>query len=118
MLAGKRILIVEDEPLIALDLETAIVDLQGSVIGSVRTITEALRIAEFEDFDGAILDLQLKEGMAHPVAECLSKRAIPFVIHSGQSEITSPRARPDVPIISKPALPEQVIKVLAALMHK
>ncbi len=116
LLAGKRILIVEDEPLIAIDLESAVRDQHGTVIGPARNISEAQRIAESEIFDGAILDLRLKDDLALPVAECLRRRGIAFVIHSGQADITIPRAWPDVPIIGKPALPEQVVAILAALL--
>ena len=118
LLAGKRILIVEDEPLIAIDLESAVVDQQGTVISAPSTLAEAQRVAENEAFDGAILDLHLKEGLALPVAESLLQRAIPFVIHSGHTDITTPRAWPMVPIIGKPALPEHVIAILASIIRK
>jgi DNA-binding response OmpR family regulator len=118
VLDGKRILIVEDEPLIALDLESAVVDQNGTVVGPVDTVAEASRIAESEALDGAILDLRLKGELALSVAERLRARDIPFVVHSGQAEITIPRAWPNVPIIGKPALPERVVAVLAGLIDK
>jgi DNA-binding response OmpR family regulator len=118
VLSGKRILIVEDEPVIALDLESAIRDQHGLVVGPIDTIAEALRTAREETLHGAILDLRLRQGLALPVAEVLRTRQIPFVIHSGQAEITIPRGWPDVPTISKPAAPERVIALLAALIDK
>ena len=118
MLTGKRILIVEDEPLIALDLETAVADHHGTVVGPVSTLEEGQRIAAAETFDGAILDLRLQEGLALSIAECLLARGIPFVIYSGQADVTAPRAWPTVPIISKPALPEKVISMLATLIRR
>lgn len=111
-------MIVEDEPLIAIDLESAVRDQHGIVIANLNTLAEAQRCADVEALDGAILDLKLKEGMAFAVAEALIRRTIPLVIHSGQSDITMPRAWPTVPFIGKPALPEQVVAVLAACMQK
>jgi ActR/RegA family two-component response regulator len=118
VLTGKYILIVEDEPVIALDLESAVKDQHGFVVGPIDSIVEAIRTAETATLHGAILDLRLRQGLALPVAEVLRRRQIPFVIHSGQAEITIPRSWPDVPTISKPAAPERVITLLAALIDK
>lgn len=116
MLAGKRILIVEDEPLIALDLESTVIDNQGIVVGPVGSIAQAHSVAETEAIDGAILDLRLAGELALSVAECLRARKIPFVVHSGQADTTLPSSWPAVPVISKPALPEAVIALLVAIM--
>ena len=88
MLEGKNILIVEDEPLIALDLETAIQDARGQVIGAMGSVRTALQAVETLTFDGAILDLRLNGEDALPVMQALSNRKIPFVIHSGQADRT------------------------------
>ena len=116
MLTGKRILIVEDEPLIALDLESAVNDHEGVVVGPVGSIAQATLIAESEALDGAILDLRLGGDLALAVAERLRARQIPFVIHSGQADTTLPRDWPAVPVIGKPALPEAVIARLAEII--
>ena len=117
MLAGKRILIVEDEPLIALDLESTVIDHEGIVVGPIRSIAQATLIAKTEAIDGAILDLRLGGELALSVAECLCARKIPFVIHSGQADTTLPRNWPAVPMISKPAPPEKVIALLFTIMQ-
>lgn len=118
VLIGRKILIVEDEPLIGLDLQSSILDFGGLVVGPVGTVREAMAFAETEELDGAILDLRIREGLALGVAEKLLSRGIPFVIHSGQAETTLPRNWPIVPLINKPALPEHVIRILAALLQK
>jgi DNA-binding response OmpR family regulator len=118
VLAGKRILIVEDEPLIALDLESTVIDHKGIVVGPVGSIAQANLIAETEALDGAILDLRLGGELALSVAERLGARQIPFVIHSGQADTTWPRNWPAVPVIGKPALPEAVIALLARVMRQ
>ena len=101
MLAGKRILIVEDEPLIGLDLEAAVKDCDGIVVGIVSTVAAASQTVETEILHGAILDLQLKDQLALPVMEQLASRDIPFVIHSGQADDSIASAWPGVPIIGK-----------------
>lgn len=113
MLAGKRILIIEDEPLIGLDLESAIKDGSGIVVGIVTTVATAMQTIENETLHGAILDLRLKNELALPLMEQLAARNIPFVIHSGQADHSIATAWPSVPIINKPALPENVIAALA-----
>ena len=117
MLRGKRILIVEDEPLIAFDLELAVRDQDGCVPSIAHTVSDASNLIATVAIDGAVLDMQLKDGIAVAVAEALVERGIPFVIHSGQAEITAPRAWAHVPVIEKPALPEQVVKILAAWIN-
>lgn len=118
MLGGKRILIVEDEPLIALDLEATVIDCLGTVVGPVRTLAEAQQFADSSDLDAAILDLRLADGLTLPVIERLHARGIPFVIHSGTIEASMLAAWPNVQIVSKPALAEKVVAVLAGLMKK
>lgn len=118
MLHGKRILIIEDEPLIALDLQTTVTDFGGVVVGPVCSLAEAEAHAASGSFDGAILDLRLRDGIAIPVADALAARGIPFVIHSGQTDSVAASEWPEVPIISKPTAPEDVISALALAMAK
>lgn len=117
MLQGLRILIVEDEPLIALDLETAITDHQGVVVGPASTIVGALRLINDGVIHGAIIDLRLNTALALPVAERLIADRTPFVIHSGQADASVKSAWPNVPIIGKPAPMEVIIAALAAAIH-
>ncbi len=118
VLCGKRVLVVEDEPLIALDLETAIKDGQGIVIGPASCLADALRLADLELIDGAIIDLRLQEEVVTDVILRLRQRGVPCVIYTGQAESTSTKSWPDIPVIDKPALPETVIVILAGLMEK
>lgn len=118
MLNGKHFLIVEDEPVIALDLMSAVKDHHGLVVEPIDNIAKAVRTAETATLDGAILVLRLRQGLALPVAEVLRTRQIQFLIHSGQAEITIPRAWPDVPTINEPDPPERVIALLASFIEK
>jgi DNA-binding NtrC family response regulator len=117
VLDRQRILIAEDEPLIALDLEAAVIEYDGVVVGPCSSVADGLRLANSEVIHGAILDVRLRDGESLILAEYLSARCIPFVVHSGQGEITIPGDWPKAPVVSKPALPENVISALASLLN-
>ena len=114
MLEGLPVLIVENEPLIALDLTTAVQDQNGIVIGPVPTVAEALAILADRAVGAAILDAKLDDRDITPVAVRLLEQAVPFVIHSGTglpAELAA--SHPDLPVILKPKRPEDVVARLA-----
>ena len=118
MLHRKRILIVEDEPLIAFDLEQVVKQYGGLVVGPAYTLAPALDFAGTQALDGAILDVQLQGKLATPIIACLSRRGIPCVIHTGRHDPSLTSEWPDIPVINKPALPEHVITLLKVQMDK
>ena len=79
-LAGCRILVVEDEMLIAVLIEQILEELRCVVVGPVAKLDAALRLASHEALDAAILDVSIRGGHVHPVAEQLLARGIPFVL--------------------------------------
>jgi CheY-like chemotaxis protein len=83
-LSGRRVLVVEDELLIAHDLAQSIAGRGAEIIGPVGTVADALElIASSGRLDGAVLDLNLGGEMAFPVAEALDARQVPFVFATG-----------------------------------
>jgi DNA-binding response OmpR family regulator len=112
-----RILIVEDEPLIAIDLESAVRDQQGDVVGPVHSLADAIPIAEAEDLHGAILDVRLMDGTADPIIACLLRRGIPLVIYTGEADDLMAANWPGIPIVGKPASPEDVIATLERVIR-
>jgi DNA-binding response OmpR family regulator len=84
MLERCPILIVEDEPLIAMNLAMEVERLDGVVIGPTATVAEALAILEETPVLGAILDANLADCEITPVARLMWKRGIPFVLHSAR----------------------------------
>jgi len=78
-LEGRRILVVEDEYIIALDLEGMLRDLGCEVLGPVASVAHALALLGREQPDAATLDLNLLDGLAAPVAELLAGMGVPFV---------------------------------------
>lgn len=107
---GLHIMIVEDEAITALGLELAVLDIGGSVVGPVASAAAALQLLDTMQVDAAILDANLEDGEASPVAERLMAASIPFIFHSATG---IPRGLlagyPDLAIVRKPARPEWVV---------
>jgi CheY-like chemotaxis protein len=111
-LAGRRILIVEDEAMIALLIEDVLTDLGSTVVGPAARLDEALALARSAEVDLAALDLNLAGDAVYPVAEALAQRGIPFVFMTGYGQfgIAEPwRGRPS---IAKPFRPSQLANFL------
>jgi DNA-binding response OmpR family regulator len=110
--ARHRILVVEDEMLIAMVIEDAVHDSGGQVVGPAATLEKALKLVEEEEFDAAILDVTIRGGKVYPVAERLLKRGVPFVFASGYGDWALPAELRDKPRLTKPftaaALEEQI----------
>jgi DNA-binding response OmpR family regulator len=120
-LNGARILVVEDDFLILLELETVLSEAGAQIAGACRTVTEALALAREQEFDAALLDLRVGREAITPVARCLVERGVPFAFYTGQAETDPIRAQwPDCAIIAKPAIPRLIVAALAGLVsnHK
>jgi CheY-like chemotaxis protein len=99
----RSILIVEDEPLIAMMLEDFLDSLGHKVIGTCESVEDALALVESGGFDVAIIDVQLKDGKnVWPVADRLADAGTPFVIATGGHVEPPPERHADVPVLSKP----------------
>jgi DNA-binding response OmpR family regulator len=112
-IAGRRILVVEDEMLIALMIEDCVQDCGGEIVGPAATLEKALKLAEEGNFDAAILDVTIRGGKVYPVAELLLERGVPFVFASGgYGDWALPADLRDRPRLMKPftatALEEQI----------
>jgi DNA-binding NtrC family response regulator len=82
-LAGKRVLIVEDDNILAMNLANELADEGATVIAATATVTDALDAIASKDLDGAIVDINLSGKAAFPVADALADRHIPFVFATG-----------------------------------
>jgi CheY-like chemotaxis protein len=112
-LKGRWILIVEDEPLVALDILNSLTNAGASVL-SAATLQEGLRLAEHPQLSAAILDLALGEHNSAPLCTRLMQRRIPFVIYTGYAEV--PAACHGGVIVSKPATPDTLLGALAQML--
>lgn len=101
-LENKRILILEDDPLLALDLEDFFTELGAKVIGPVSSVEQALQ-AVSSGIDGAVLDLNLRGVYSYPVIEILAKAGKPLVVCSGYAELPDTRTElTDIVLLPKP----------------
>jgi CheY-like chemotaxis protein len=110
----RRILLIEDEMLIAMLLEDMLVDLGHQVVGSITRVNEALAAVTREDFDLVILDLHLNGQSAYPVADALIDRGMPFAFATGYGESGLPEKYRGRPILQKPFAREDLELTLKA----
>ena len=115
-LAGSRILVVEDEPLVALDLRYELEDAGARVTAVARTVAEALAAIRDQPVDAALLDGNLRGEPVDEVARQLAAREIPFCFVSGYGREHLPRGYDMAPLIEKPFRPDALHTTLTALL--
>jgi DNA-binding response OmpR family regulator len=113
---ARTILIVEDEPLIAMMLEDFLDSLGHTVTATCDSVSEAMNEADKGEFDLAILDVNLKGENVWPVASRLRERGIPFVIATGGHVDPPPPEFASVPLIEKPYTVDRVTPALEAAL--
>jgi DNA-binding response OmpR family regulator len=118
LLAGARILVVEDEFVIAMQLQTVFEDEGAQVLGPYHSLSEALKHAETDDISAASLDVNLGRDTAAPVAGLLARRHIPFVFYSVQTNDPSLAPWRHIRVIQKPASPHELVQAMASLLHR
>jgi len=102
-LAGRRILVAEDEGLIALELEHILEDFGCSVFGPVASVDDVIETVRRERFDGALLDVNLRGRQIFEVLPALQKLGLRLIITSGYDDVTLfPAAFRTTPRVAKP----------------
>jgi len=113
--ARLRVLVVEDEPLIGMDIEDAVGELGHEVVGPVAELDEALDLATIEALGCAILDINIRGGHSYPVADALLKRGLPVLLLSGYGEQTLPERLHEQARLPKPFTGAQLDKEIRDL---
>jgi CheY-like chemotaxis protein len=111
-----KILVVEDEWLIAAALADTLSDMGFSVVGPASTAAEALDLVGQECPDCALLDVSLGTGKSFAVAESLRARGIPFVFLTGYLTTDLPAVCRDAPILAKPVRDADLKRLLPSLL--
>ncbi len=102
-LRGRRVLVVEDEFLLAQDLLEELLDCDAEVMGPVASVAEALALLESSPPPYmAILDIKLSDGMVYPVADVLRRLNVPFIFATGYDRSFIPQAYANVTLAQKP----------------
>lgn len=109
---GGRILIVEDDPFIAMDLAEQLQQRGFEVIGPHANVAAALTSFETSGCDAAVLDINLGSETSEAVAERLTASDVPFVVLSGYSATQRPTAYAGAPAFDKPLVIEHLVEVL------
>jgi CheY-like chemotaxis protein len=113
--SGLRVLLVEDENLVALLLEDMLAELGHTVVGPVARLDKALETVQLEAFDVAILDVNINGEESYPIAEALAARGIPFVFSTGYGKKSLPAPYSERPALQKPFQRHDLQKLFAEL---
>jgi len=114
--SAKRILIVEDEPLISMELEQLLTSTGFVVIGPVGTLREALRVVATESFDAALLDANLGGQPVDEIAAALTRKNVPFAFATGHDREGLPRSFAAAPILRKPFNSAEVVATVSEIL--
>ena len=98
----KRVMLIEDETLVGMMMRDMLVELGLFVVGPICSVTEARRALDGQQYDGAILDLNLSGEMVYPIADLLERRGTPFAFVTGYGSESLERRFSHVPLLQKP----------------
>lgn len=117
-LAGRRVLVAEDEYVIARDVAEALAAAGAEVLGPVPSVAAALRLAASEAgrIDAALLDVSLRGEAVWPVADALLARGVPVVLATGYETVALPEAYARLPRCAKPARGRDLVRALAGAL--
>jgi DNA-binding response OmpR family regulator len=117
LLVGLRILVVEDETLIALDLAQTIEQAGARIVGPAHTVSQAVGLIGNTAIDAAVLDYYLRKETASPIAERLLGDRTPFLCYTG-SPGGLDQTYPSVPILRKSIRSELLVTEIGALVGR
>jgi PAS domain S-box-containing protein len=115
-LRGKRILVVEDEALLSMDLEASLAAAGCHVVGPAATVETARKLITHEQCDAALLDVNLSGHPVDELAAALTKHAVPFAFLTGYGREALPRGFGETMMLGKPFSQHEVLAMLAQLL--
>jgi PAS domain S-box-containing protein len=113
-----RVLLVEDEALVAMMIQETLVEFGFEVLGPVSTASEALAAARERHIDAAVLDINLGDGLVYTVAEILAKRGVPFVFVTGYDAESVDSRFSGIPVLQKPVERESLQRIFVQGMDR
>jgi CheY-like chemotaxis protein len=113
-LGGRSILVVEDSYFVAMSMKRILAELGAVVVGPAASVDDAMSLLERSECDGAVLDVNLGDETAQPVAELLARRGVPFIFVTGYSDPDLPEPLRLRPRVSKPIQPDDLRAAIIA----
>jgi CheY-like chemotaxis protein len=118
-LRGARILIAEDDAILAFDLKSSLERAGAHIAGPVATLADALALAGSAVLTCALLDINLRRDTVFPAAQVLKERGVRMIFHTAQGEWERLKQEwPGVPVLIKPAPPSLLIRTLCEACHR
>ena len=115
-LSGKRILVIEDSPVVGPFTADLLEDLGCEVVGPAPNMAAGRELIDVADFDAAIMDVHIRGERVFPLCDALEAKGVPFVLTSGYADWTMPDKWRDRPRLQKPYTIDDVSEALAGLL--
>ena len=112
---GRRVLVVEDSPVLAPFTADVLDELGYFVVGPAPNMAVAREMVDAGEFDAALMDVHIRGERVFPLCEVLAAKGVPFVLTSGYADWTMPEKWDERPRLQKPYTIEQVEEVLSGL---
>lgn len=116
-LNGRRILVIEDSPVVGPFTADLLGELGCEVVGPAPNMAAARELIETEEFDAALVDVHIRGERVFGLCELLQQRDTPFVLTSGYADWQMPEKWQDSPRVQKPYTPEQVEQALRGVLR-
>ena len=113
VLTGMRVLVAEDEPLVAMALQDELEDAGATVVGPAGTLEGALNLIGAHAVDAAVLDIKLQSELVFPLADALTARGVPYLFTTGFSADSIPPDYAHIPTCEKPASANAIVDALS-----
>jgi CheY-like chemotaxis protein len=117
LLSGRRVLVVEDETLISMMIESMLADLGCESVTAAATVDKALSLINGQVFDAAMVDMNISGDTSDSVAEALVARGVPFIYCSGNNSQKAMNVLHPRPVLKKPFRDEELVKILTGLLN-
>ena len=114
---GGKVLVLEDEMLIAMLIEDMLMDLGFAVVGPVASVEKAMSMAREENLQWAILDVNVSNALSFPVADILRERRIPFIFATGYGSHGLDHRFKDAVVLQKPFMQAEFERAISQMLH-
>jgi CheY-like chemotaxis protein len=118
LLTGRRVLVIEDEMLILMMIEDMLADLGCESVAVASKVGPAISLIEGQEFDTAMLDMNLNGIESYPVADALAARDVPYFFSTGNSLTDMKDGYRDQEVLKKPFTFEQLSTMLSRSLHR